>query len=1083
VSGSIYRGGFAFVLGSILLVGLLPAAAAADPYILEPIISLTGDCQPAGAPIDPVPDPGCPGGTHPPSGRFNEPRSVAIDSYGNEYVASYAFDGTKGRIDVFDDEGNFITEVADPLGPNSVAIDSKGNLYVFERVPGADSAIARYTPSVYEPNVGNIQYKNPRQVIITNSKFRNGLAIDSSNDHLYLAQGVEISEYSSAVEGNKLLHTFTHPSLNASTWAAVDGKRRRLFASFEGTPSGILVFEADPPFNLLEKIDGSEVPAGEFVSTKGWTSIAVNEETGHLFVDDLEASQRVYEFDENYQYFATVENGAFQGGNALQIAIANNPLNKENRNFEYLFVPVLFGSTRVLAFKPPAEREPKVESLKAINVAETEAEIEATIDPEGGNTEYTLEVEGPGLEGPQLIAQGVILGTALPQQVGSLISGLEPGAEYSFRAVAENKVGDDEKQGTFTTYSDAVIPIEPPCPNQVLRSGPSAALPDCRAYELVTPSDTNGRPTRGAGFEGDRFGAVQASPLGGTVSFELTGGLPPGSEGTGGFHGDPFRASRSTSGWSTVLTGPTGSESSQPKPASFSPDQGYSFWAAGGEGSAIVGGLETHYIRYPDGHSELVGRGSLGIAPRAGGTLIVEGGTHIVFATSTQLEPNAAATGINAIYDRTADEVTHVVSLMPGDVTPTKGSNYLGASADGLGIAFSIEGTLYLRLNNAATFQIGTKGAKFAGVSEEGRRVFYVEGGDLKAFDTATEAVVEFTETGDTIPVNVSPQGNRAYFVSEEVIPSSGLNPNGAEPLAGKQNLYRSDEGAISFVATVTDRDVEGIETGSGKIDGLGLWTLALGRRPATDPSRVTADGEVFLFQSRANLVGYDVGGLPQVYRYDSGAEELICLSCPPTKQPATGGAALQTLVITDVAAPFSQYGFVPNLRADGKRIFFESTEALVSSDTNGVRDVYEWEEEGVGRCTRGGGCIYLISSGHSARNNYLFGHSASGDDVFFTTGEVLVPGDEETVSVYDARVNGGFAQPQAISCFEEGCKPPMTPPPVFPNPGEDSGPGNITPQKPAKKCPKGKRRVKRHGKTVCVKRHKRHHRSGTKRH
>ncbi|HEY8501521.1 MAG TPA: hypothetical protein VIL21_02445, partial [Solirubrobacterales bacterium] len=241
---------------------------------------------------------------------------------------------------------------------------------------------------------------------------------------------------------------------------------------------------------------------------------------------------------------------------------------------------------------------------------------------------------------------------------------------------------------------------------------------------------------------------------------------------------------------------------------------------------------------------------------------------------------------------------------------------------------------------------------------------------------------------------------------------------------------------------------------------------------------RLTPDGGVFLFQSRANLDGYDSDEFPQIYRYDSAAGTLSCLSCPPTKTPASGGAALLSLALLDLPAPFSPYGFVPNIRSDGARAFFESTEALVASDTDGVRDVYEWEEDEVGSCTREGGCIYLISTGHSARNNYLFGHSASGDDVFFTTGDVLVGGDEDTVSIYDARVNGGFAEPSSIPCIDETCRGSASPPPPLTTPSKGAGGGNVT---SPKTCPRGKRKVIRHGKEVCIKKkhrkHKKHRR------
>ena len=1067
-----------------MIFGRVGVSAADTPPELEPILSLTGNCSTSA--LDPIPDPGCPDPPHP--GRFQEPRSVAIDAYGNEFVANCACQDTKtaqdGAIDIFDPEGFYITTLADPNGPQSVAVDSEGNLYVYERFT---EKVVRYAPSVYEPEAGEIAYANPPVDVFKSNSVGNGLAIDFSNDHLYAARGTALSEYSSAVEGNSLLDTIT-PGLSWSHWVAVDAERRRLYVSTcrdEIFECGALVLSADGEHELLKEVFGPS-PAKDFVSLKGWLSIAVNEESGHFFVDDLEGegSKSIYEFDEDYELVSELALAGFQGGQPLQIAVSNSPLDVEAFNHNYLFVPVLKPSAgQVLAFEPPGELAPEILEAGTGSIGETEAQLRATIDPRGGQTDYRFEYvtqaafEEEGFANPSLAAAGTIPGTNLATEVQTFLTGLAAGVGYRFRVVAKNEAGDAEPvEASFTTYSDAPT-ITGSCPNEALRIGPSPTLPDCRAYELVTPPDTNGHAPLAAGGESDRFLTLEASPGGSIISFLLEGGVLPGTEGTGGFHGDPYRATRGPGGWTSTAAGPSGTEASATRGGGISPDQGYSFWEASEKGSAVIEGAEARYVRYPDGHSEPIGRGSLGTEPSARGKFISENGTHIVFQTSPlnaipalQLEPNAPPTGTRAVYDRTADEVTHVVSLLPGDKTPAagEGATYIGASADGNGIAFEIGTTLYLRKDNAVTYEIGT-GVTFAGVSEGGERIFYVEGGDLLAFDTETEEVVPFSETGDVTVVNVAPGGARAYFVSPSVLGEE--NPNGALAQAGEENLYLSEEGAISFVGTVTALDVEGeSKTGIGKVNGLGLWTDSVqGGALIRDPSRLTPAGMVFLFQSRADLDGQGTGGTPQIYRFDASASRLDCLSCIPTEVPTGGGANLTSVsYFSESNPPLHLTAFVPNLRADGRRAFFESEEALVSGDTDGVRDVYEWEAQGVGSCTRADGCVYLISSGHSERPNFLYGHSASGDDVFFSTGDVLNGFDGGgTPSIYDARVNGGFEEPQAAPCQGEGCRPNLSPSPQMSNPESGVRPqsGNV-----GKTCPKGKRKMKHNGKVRCVK-------------
>jgi hypothetical protein len=1072
-------------------------AAEEPPYEFSAELSLTGGCTTSK--LDPIADPGCP--EKKPPKPFTSPRAIAIDSFGDEYVVSYgAEEGKQGRIDIFSPKGVFIAEVKDEFGPKNVAVDGKGVLYTFDQSPGHDGEFARYKPKAYEPAEEKFEY-GPRELITTvGGLFASGIAIDS-NDRVSIDLENEIREYSSGAEGNALLKTFTSERLKASVFIALDKQRRRIYAS--SCPDGditkcwVLVFDADT-HELLKEVKGP-IPTEEgFASAKGWMSIAVDEENGDFFVGDLEQSKSIYQFNSKYELVATLKQNPelFEGGEAMQIALSNAP--EGTKNHTYLFVPSL--KNRALAYSPPVEPPAKVKSISVASIGEEEAELQATLEPKGGEAHYVFEYlsqqeyeeAGNSFEGAKVAGEGTIQPAEQEAEVSAPISGLEPATSYRFRVGVENNTGGETKEATFATYSDA--PISNACENQPLRLAHSTLLPDCRAYELVTPADTNGRPPQGIGSVGDRFTTVETSPAGSAVSFVTEGGIIPGLGGTGSFSGDLYRTTRTPDGWSTESAGPNGEETLSVLEGSTSPDQGFSFWTATRGGSAVVEGEDTRYVRYPDGHSALVGRGSLGTDPRARGKLITSGGTHIVFQTLAfngkqpiQLEEDAPPTGTEAVYDRTADEVTHVVSIRPDGEPFEAGENaeYIGASADGAGIAFEIKATvsnpqtLYLRVNNETTYEIG-KEVKFAGVSEGGARIFYLEGGDLYAFDVATEKAIRFTEVGNGVPVNVAPDGTRAYFVSTTAIAGSGENPNSASAEAGKENLYLSEEGAIRFVATVTERDVVGGKDLNGQlVDGLGLWMATLEeRRLAKDPSRLNPDGTVLLFQSRANLDGYDPEGSPEIYRYDSAGNRLHCISCIPTKTPAAGGASLQSYGSGPEGStgPFSSTGFVPDLRADGKRVVFQSTEALVSRDNDGVQDVYEWEEQGVGSCARPEGCLYLISSGHSEKPNYLYALSASEDDVFFTTNDVLVGGDNNTLSIYDARVNGGFPEASEEICQDESCRGSSSPPPPLPEAGSKV---RLQPEPPPhpKPCPKGKHRAVRNGKEVCVKNHKKHHR------
>lgn len=1102
--GKVGRGlasvGMVVLLSGMLLGSFTAVASATSNLKYDPQLSLTGGCSTSE--LDPVPDPSCPIGPLPPSGPFSFPRSVATDSYGDIYVASDGPTEEEGRIDVFGSDGKFITELEDNAIPMTMAVDSVGTLYVGNYTSG--QKLVRFTPSAYDPANREIEYANPPVVVqgMAGSNFL-GMAVDQANDELFVNEKNRIVHFSSAATGNAVLESEVTPlTTNFGIGLAVDHTRGRLYANADGpvpyssNPGPIVeVFELAPPHNLVQVFDGANTPAGRFVNDL--LSIGVNEESGTVFIYDAEVA-RLYEFAADGSYLGTLEHG-MQFVFGAQIAVdngahsPNGALNTEGGH--YVYVPSHpTGIGHSFAFGPLVPCVPTIESSGFAEVAETDAELVARVFPCHAETTYTFEYTtqaqfgAEGFANASVAGDGKIGAESSATDVAAAATGLVPDTEYRFRIVASNEEGSAEEEGSFRTYP--IIQSSSSCPNESLRIGLSARLPDCRAYELVTPADTNFRAPVGLGAGGTFFTTQETSPGGDRVSFRIKGGALPGLGGTGSYQGDPYLARRTDGGWSSTYLGPTGAEAPEILPGSMAPDQEYSFWDNAGGGSTALGGQPT-YVRYPDGHSALAGRGTAGNDINAAGRLISEGGGHIIFGSAAQLESNAPESGTYAIYDRTSNEMTHVVSLLPHDETPQPGESavYAGASLDGRGAAFTIGGILYLRYDNTATYEVG-EDVTFAGVVEGGAQVFYLQNGDLYRLDVRSETVTPFSVSGDVTPVNISYDGSTAYYVSPSKL-VEGVNGNGAEPQEGQENLYRSQAGSMSFVGAVTHRDVVGEEANSQPVDGLGLWTKLVGPelgppgRLAADPSRINLDGGALLFQSRADLTSYHAGGHVEVYRYDGRSGTVSCLSCNPTSAVATSDATLQPLDPERGSLdPRNLYVLVHNLQAGGKRAFFQSSEPLVSADTDRVEDVYEWEEAGTGSCTHAGGCLYLVSSGRSKSGNIIYAVSDGGKDIFFTSSDMLLRSDvDETPSIYDARVEGGFAEAAEHSCEGEGCRPALQPPPALSTPGSSQarGSGNVS---PVKRCPKGKHRARRNGRVRCVKRHHRHRhkRSATRR-
>jgi hypothetical protein len=238
---------------------------------------------------------------------------------------------------------------------------------------------------------------------------------------------------------------------------------------------------------------------------------------------------------------------------------------------------------------------------------------------------------------------------------------------------------------------------------------------------------------------------------------------------------------------------------------------------------------------------------------------------------------------------------------------------------------------------------------------------------------------------------------------------------------------------------------------------------------------QTSPNGKWLAFESKKSLTGYDDTALAgeeaaELFLYSAATGQLVCASCNPTDEPAIRGGGVER--------PPELYRIfrARQLLTDSGRVFFETREALVPSDTNGQLDVYEYEGNGV----------HLISSGTSSFESNLESASESGNDVFFRSNQVLLQQDsqEGQLVIYDARVDGGIQAPASppACTTADACRTPVAPQPsIYGTPASQtfSGAGNLVPpsltvvKKVAKKTVKCKQGLVKSKKGKCVKRPK----------
>ncbi len=745
---------------------------------------------------------------------------------------------------------------------------------------------------------------------------------------------------------------------------------------------------------------------------------------------------------------------------------------------------------------------PTIDEESALNVASGSATLQAQINPGGAETTYHFEYGT--VAGAYTVSVPVPNGTAgagaVDVSVSAHVPGLLAGTLYHYRVVAKNELESvDGPDRTLETQSAV----------------PASGLPDGREYELVSPVQKYGAEALGIGTPGAALIVAQASQDGGGITYGMK--VPPELEAPATPLGSVNMLSkRGGNGWTTQdITAPYTEQPELENGTSnafrvFSPDLSSSIIEEvlpanilSLSPQAARGVKRLPFLRDNTGYQPL----ATGVFPE-GGEVLFEGVSpdlrHVVVRSKTHLLPSVTVEG-ESLYEWSGGHLQLVTVLPDGEQTGNGArlGHYEGhdtdhaISRDGSHVIFSVheeEGVaLYERdMDTDETIQVGEgRIEEFQTASSDGLKVFSIHEighgeavSDLYEYDVAQNKINDLAPGGDVQGVlGASEDGSYVYFAGRGVLKDSEGHPlsnaEGKEPTTGAANLYmsREEDGnwVTRFITTLAPRDQAdwSLSEGNDEHAGLGLKT-----------ARVSPNGQFVALMSEASLTGYnnvdaDSGQRDvEVYLYDAGSDRLICASCDPTGARPDGvsdsvgfgeALALDTARAweghwlaaaipgwTDVGEGSGYHvSYQSRYLSDEGRLFFDSTDALVPQDTNGVDDVYEYEPAGIGSCGLDGGCVGLISGGAGGQESSFVDASVSGDDVFFRTTDRLVSQDvDDAYDMYDAHVCSAEVpcSPPSVAVVppcasSDACKPGPTPQPaVFGPPASAtfSGSGNV---------------------------------------
>ncbi len=748
-----------------------------------------------------------------------------------------------------------------------------------------------------------------------------------------------------------------------------------------------------------------------------------------------------------------------------------------------------------------SESEPPIECHSALTPSGTCTVTTILKGGESAETHYRFQYASQasfaehGWAGAAETSEEAVAPGSRLQVVHALLPVLQAGETYHYRLLATSSIpGVGLLEAGEQTLVDPAFTVHPnpsPCPNEALRTGLSSHLPDCRAYELLTPIDKGG--SQEPFTYGVEIGSgVHVGEDGDHAVLEATGvswGSGPGAGGS------PYFFSREAGkGWTMTAGSPqpaTGVSRLVPQLYNADASQ-FAF-----ESAWVTGRAQSERSEYEVGPAGGPYTTVASMSHKEPGAWVASNASlsKLILTTldhSLQGEPTGTTSGYD-LYEYTAQgglrqlnvnsegatigscgaTVVDGREVGPGGFasspTGSEVSTANTVSADGSRVFFYASaphecvsnrtfvnsspslpsgGNLYVRVNGSETFDIGAY--TFIGANEQGTVLLLENGsGELFRYDS---------ETGKLEPQSAGEKATAAELAALGIPDQAEPEPSGSDAFYHPRYTYWSP-------STKNVRET-GISNGQGEsvLDG-------------------------------------------QVYRYDDVEHVVECVSCASSydanpKQPAFLNSGRSG------SAPLSPFPLLRSTSGNGEFAFFVTASALVPQDVDGEipiegngeepngdgdvhgttslsTDVYEWRAAGVDGCDAVQGCLALITDGHGGLLNTLLGVAEEGREAFIYTNSKLLPQDLDTAGdIYAVRVDGGFAPPptRPTECEGDACStPPPAPNDATPSSLTFSGSGNVAPAPSTKAAVKAKQPKKKTKKRTPKKKSKKKGKAGSK--